>query len=332
MEMIQDERLSDKLEVFLSEDYYFSMRMLGRKCQVIIKNGIMKFQDEDDIEYSQTKCDDITISVLITGQYKFILDVITVKGVSVSYMTLEKRLIMAQNFLCYNEDFDIVDLLTQEEMMEIYFEDQIFDFVSIHKQTGKRGIIGVTDIINYLYYIQRVEEEENRLVRLENERNKKIEETRENLTLSESSQNKEIERIEQTYDFFSNVEMPSLEFMTWKPEKPVKETVVAQEIRELEINYEKIAFTKESFEAREKMSEKDQVQKYHDVIDLEIYKRDRLLTCHLMNPSNGVYTSLEKEVPFQESVRDQGGGQSEKNTITKKPNFKKIRKKLIKKL
>jgi len=100
------------------------------------------------------------------------LDDIKVKEVSVSYMTLEKRLIMAQNFLCYNEDFDIVDLLTQEEMMEIYFEDQIFDFVSIHKQTGKRGIIGVTDIMNYLYYIQRVEEEENRLVRLEEEKKK----------------------------------------------------------------------------------------------------------------------------------------------------------------
>jgi len=153
-----------------------------------------------------------------------------------------------------------------------------------------------------------------------------MEETRENLTLSESSQNKEIERIEQTYDFFSNVEMPSLELMTWKSEKPVKETVVTQEIRELEINYEKIAFTKESFEAREKISERDRVQKYHDVIDLEIYKRDRTLTCHLMSPSTGVYTSVEMEVPFQESVRDQGGGRSEKNTITKKQKNKKNKK------
>jgi len=168
--MIQHERVSDKLEVFLTEDYYFSMRMMGRKCQIIIKNGIMKFQDEDDIEYSQTKCNDITMNVFITGKYKFILDVITVSGVSVSYMTLEKRLIMAENFLCYNEDFDIVDLLTQDEMMEIYFEDQIFDFVSIHKQTGKRGIIGYNDIENYLYYIQRVEEEDNRLQRLEEEK------------------------------------------------------------------------------------------------------------------------------------------------------------------
>jgi len=238
--MIQHERISDKLEVFLTEDYHFSMRMMGRKCQIIIKNGIMKFQDEDDIEYSQTKCNDITMNVFITGKYKFILDVITVRGVSVSYMTLEKRLIMAEEFLCYNEDFDIVVLLTQDEMMDIYFEDHIFDFVSIHKQTGKRGIIGLNDIMNYLYYIQRVEEEDNRQLKIEETKISEIEKAREDSTLSESSQIKKIERIEQTYELFSHAfEGESLELMTWKEEKIEKETVVAREINELERNYEK---------------------------------------------------------------------------------------------
>jgi len=35
----------------------------------------------------------------------------------------------------------------------------------------------------------------------------------------------------------------------------------------------KIAFTKESFEARERVSESDQVEKYQDVIELEVDKR-----------------------------------------------------------
>jgi len=184
----QGERLSDKLEVFLTEEYYFSMRMMGRKCQIIIKSGIMKFHDGGDIEYSQTKCDDIDMLVFLTGKYKFILDVITVKGVDISYLTLEKRLIMAEDFLRYNDDFDIVDLLTQDEMMEIYFDDQIDDFVSIHKQTGKRGIIGVNDIESYLYYIRRIEDEENRLEDLERQKKIKIEEAKEDTSLSESSQ------------------------------------------------------------------------------------------------------------------------------------------------
>jgi len=44
----------------------------------------------------------------------------------------------------------------------------------------------------------------------------------------------------------------------------------------------KIAFTKESFEARERVSESDQVEKYQDVIELEVDKRDRKLRCCLM--------------------------------------------------
>jgi len=312
----QGERLSDKLEVFLTEEYYFSMRMMGRKCQIIIKSGIMKFHDGGDIEYSQTKCDDIDMLVFLTGKYKFILDVITVKGVDISYLTLEKRLIMAEDFLRYNDDFDIVDLLTQDEMMEIYFDDQIDDFVSIHKQTGKRGIIGVNDIESYLYYIRRIEDEENRLEDLERQKKIKIEEAKEDTSLSESSQIKKIERIEQTYELFSQPLGQNYELMKHEPEKFIKETVVTQELIELYENYWKIADTE--FRPKGGDKENDRIQSYQEVIELEVEKRDKILKCQLMRQS----------IMVRENILDQGGGQPEKKSVTKrkKNNFKKKKK------
>jgi hypothetical protein len=302
--MIQERELTGKNKVFLTEDYFFSRQLDGKRSQIIVREGNMMFRNDDTLEYSETKSDNVVLNVIETQRVRFIVDVVSYKGMELQSMIIDRRLFFSENFIKFNPEYEVIKLYDQDDMMDLYFDHNICDFMYFHKFTNTRGVIGRNDIMSFLESLQSIEAEHTNIreEQLEFNNDNKIEEVMPVV----NEQSKDL--VDQKVILISPEEL----------EKEVRD-ITDKELERFQQDYGRDLFSKlglsENEEDFKQKNKKKQIKKNKEVVE------------RIYDPSQDLIRLYGDDVQKLKLVSDKGGGFFSNSKASKRKKKKKKKKK-----